>query len=126
MTNKQVNCNMIFCTLSLFHQSRIPPHPQVGHMLRTKLSHVNEGGVAAGHSPRYNRKLNFNSIRLEEQSKIQPKTKMKLTLAGRAAWFTIRLPDSSTPGLGALDSVYLVDARSCCPRECGTGICAPK
>ena len=37
---------------------------QVGHMLRTKLSDVNEGGVAAG--------------------------------------------------LGALDSVYLVDAESCC------------
>ena len=41
---------------------------QVGHMLRTKLSHVNEGGVAAG--------------------------------------------------LGALDSVYLVDNESCCKGSC--------
>ena len=41
---------------------------QVGHMLRTKLSHVNEGGVAAG--------------------------------------------------LGALDSVYLVDGESCCKGLC--------
>jgi len=43
---------------------RILTNKQVGHMLRTKLSYVNEGGVAAG--------------------------------------------------LGALDSVYLVDADSCC------------
>ena len=43
---------------------KIITNKQVGHMLRTKLSYVNEGGVAAG--------------------------------------------------LGALDSVYLVDADSCC------------
>jgi len=49
---------------------------EVGHMLRTKLSHVNEGGVAAG--------------------------------------------------LGALDSVYLVDKESCCQGLCkkgGEGCC---
>ena len=40
----------------------------VGHMLRTKLSHVNEGGVAAG--------------------------------------------------LGALDSVYLIDLERCCDDSC--------
>jgi len=58
------------------NKDTIVTNKQVGHMLRTKLSHVNEGGVAAG--------------------------------------------------LGALDSVYLVDAKSCCPQECGTGICGPK
>ena len=47
---------------------KILHNKQVGHMLRTKLSHVDEGGVAAG--------------------------------------------------LGALDSVYLVDAASCCPESC--------
>ena len=41
---------------------------QVGHMLRTKLSHVDEGGVAAG--------------------------------------------------LGALDSVYLIEAKGCCKTPC--------
>ena len=41
---------------------------QVGHMLRTKLSHVDEGGVAAG--------------------------------------------------LGALDSVYLIEAKGCCAKPC--------
>jgi len=45
-------------------KDKIIENKQVGHMLRTKLSHVNEGGVAAG--------------------------------------------------LGALDSVYLVDADRCC------------
>ena len=45
-------------------KKRILTNKQVGHMLRTKLSYVNEGGVAAG--------------------------------------------------LGALDSVYLVGAESCC------------
>jgi len=51
------------------NKDKIITNKQVGHMLRTKLSHVNEGGVAAG--------------------------------------------------LGALDSLYLVDAKSCCPRQCG-------
>jgi len=50
------------------NKEKIITNKQVGHMLRTKLSHVNEGGVAAG--------------------------------------------------LGALDSLYLVDAKSCCPRIC--------
>jgi len=45
-------------------KDKILENKQVGHMLRTKLSHVNEGGVAAG--------------------------------------------------LGALDSVFLVDATRCC------------
>lgn len=45
-------------------KDKIMENEQVGHMLRTKLSHVNEGGVAAG--------------------------------------------------LGALDSVFLVDAQKCC------------
>merc|ERR1712179_583909 len=51
------------------NKDKIITNKQVGHMLRTKLSHVNEGGVAAG--------------------------------------------------LGALDSLYLVDAKSCCPQQCG-------
>jgi len=51
------------------NKDKIITNKQVGHMLRTKLSHVNEGGVAAG--------------------------------------------------LGALDSLYLVDAKSCCPTQCG-------
>ena len=59
---------------------------QVGHMLRTKLSHVNEGGVAAGGQP------------------IQLLTKNYVL---------------DSPGLGALDSLYLVDAKSCCPTQCG-------
>lgn len=46
-------------------QEKIITNKQVGHMLRTKLSHVDEGGVSAG--------------------------------------------------LGALDSLYLVDEGSCCP-----------
>ena len=46
----------------------IKPLSKVGHMLRTKLSHVDEGGVAAG--------------------------------------------------LGALDSVYLVDVDRCCTEGC--------
>jgi hypothetical protein len=45
-------------------EHKILTNNQTGHMLRTKLSHVDEGGVAAG--------------------------------------------------LGALDSVYLVEAGSCC------------
>jgi len=49
-------------------KDRILTNKQVGHMLRTKLSYVNEGGVAAG--------------------------------------------------LGALDSVYLVGAESCCVEKC--------
>ena len=49
-------------------KDRILTNQQVGHMLRTKLSYVNEGGVAAG--------------------------------------------------LGALDSVYLVGAESCCVEKC--------
>ncbi|XP_059085219.1 glutathione synthetase-like isoform X2 [Tigriopus californicus] len=49
-------------------QNRIISNHQVGHMLRTKLSHVNEGGVAAG--------------------------------------------------LGALDSVFLVDVEKCCEAPC--------
>jgi len=49
-------------------KEKILVNKQVGHMLRTKLSHVDEGGVAAG--------------------------------------------------LGALDSVFLVDAKSCCPVQC--------
>jgi len=48
-------------------QEKIITNKQVGHMLRTKLSHVDEGGVSAG--------------------------------------------------LGALDSVYLVDEGSCCPNK---------
>ena len=53
-------------------KDKIITNKQVGHMLRTKLSYVNEGGVAAG--------------------------------------------------LGALDSVYLVDADSCCRIHNGNGI----
>jgi len=48
-------------------EKQIFENEQVGHMLRTKLSHVDEGGVAAG--------------------------------------------------LGALDSLYLVDSKRCCPTE---------
>ena len=48
--------------------SKIVSNHQVGHMLRTKLSNVNEGGVAAG--------------------------------------------------LGALDSVFLVDIERCCSDVC--------
>jgi len=48
-------------------KEKIITNKQVGHMLRTKLSHVDEGGVSAG--------------------------------------------------LGALDSVYLVDEGSCCPNK---------
>jgi len=48
-------------------QEKIITNKQVGHMLRTKLSHVDEGGVSAG--------------------------------------------------LGALDSLYLVDEGSCCPNK---------
>ena len=60
---------LLFSELGIFgyvigDHERILTNKQVGHMLRTKLSYVNEGGVAAG--------------------------------------------------LGALDSVYLVDADSCC------------
>ena len=60
---------------------------QVGHMLRTKLSHVNEGGVAAG-----------------SQSN---------------CWQKKYVLEIDSPGLGALDSLYLVDAKSCCPTQCG-------
>jgi len=49
-------------------KENIVVNEQVGHMLRTKMSHVNEGGVAAG--------------------------------------------------LGALDSVFLVDATRCCNKKC--------
>lgn len=49
-------------------KDKIISNHQVGHMLRTKLSHVNEGGVAAG--------------------------------------------------LGALDSVFLVDMEKCCEGPC--------
>jgi len=49
-------------------KENIVVNEQVGHMLRTKMSHVNEGGVAAG--------------------------------------------------LGALDSVFLVDATRCCTKKC--------
>jgi len=49
-------------------KDRIISNNQVGHMLRTKLSHVDEGGVAAG--------------------------------------------------LGALDSVYLIEAKGCCKTPC--------
>ena len=50
------------------NHGRIVQNKQVGHMLRTKLSDANEGGVAAG--------------------------------------------------LGALDSVLLVDVESCCQNPC--------
>ena len=38
----------VFSLISLQEKKLIPMATQVGHMLRTKLSHVNEGGVAAG------------------------------------------------------------------------------